>query len=103
MKALQSRMDELALEVAGESLTQDAINGQMLATKKKMTEKIEEAHLEQTLELRKWLSSRQSEARTLLASADKTIEEMSRKVVDEIGDADAYLGKLRSAIEGRLR
>ena len=75
----------------------------MLATKQQMAEKIQQVHLKQTLELRKWLSSRQGEARSLLASADKSIEEMSRKVIDEMGDADAYLGRLRTAIGGKLR
>jgi len=82
---------------------QDAIAGQMLATRRQLAEQVEQAHAKQTVELRKWLASRQSEARTLLASADKSIEEMSRKVIDEMGSADAYLGKLRTAIEGRLR
>ena len=58
---------------------------------------------EDVSELRKWLGSQQSEARSLLASADESIEEMSQKVLDEVGDADAYLGRLRSAIRGRLK
>ena len=80
-----------------------AVTDQMQATRNKMAAKIDEVHLQKTLELRKWLSSQQIEARGLLASADKSIEEMSRKVIDEIGDADEYLGKLRTSIIGRLR
>jgi uncharacterized protein (TIGR03545 family) len=82
---------------------EDAIAGQILATKRQLAKKVEQVHSQQSQELRQWLSSRQGEARTLLASADKSIEEMSRKVINEIGDADAYLGKLRNAIGGRLR
>jgi hypothetical protein len=83
--------------------TQDAIAGQVQATKQQLAKKVTAAHLQQSTELRNWLGSRQTEARSLLASADKSIEEMSRKVIDEMGDADAYLGKLRTAIKGRLR
>jgi len=83
--------------------TQDAIAGQVQATKQQLAKKVADAHLKQSVELRNWLGSRQTEARSLLASADKSIEEMSRKVINEMGDADAYLGKLRTAIQGRLR
>jgi uncharacterized protein (TIGR03545 family) len=83
--------------------SQDAIDGQIRQSKQILAAKVEKAHSEQTLELRQWLSSQQSEALSLLASADESIEEMSKKVLDEVGDADAYLGKLRSAIRGRIR
>ena len=83
--------------------TQDAIAGQIRVSREKLTAKVDKAHLEQTLALRQWLGSQQSEARSLLASADESIEEMSQKVLNEVGDADAYLGKLRSAIRGRLK
>ncbi|TWU26965.1 hypothetical protein Pla52o_08210 [Novipirellula galeiformis] len=83
--------------------TQDAVNDQLVASKQKLQEKVDQAHLEQTLALREWLTSQQSEARSLLASADKSIEEMSQKVMSEVGEADVYLGKLRGAFEKKLR
>ena len=83
--------------------TQQAIDGQIRATREQLAARVQRVHLEQSLELRQWLGSQQSEARSLLASADKSIEEMSQKVMNEMGDADAYLGKLRSAIRGPLR
>ncbi len=83
--------------------TQDAIDSTVRQARQKLAVQVERAHSEQTLALRNWVGSRQSEARSLLASADKSIEEMSQKVLDEVGDADAYLGKLRSAIRGRLK
>lgn len=83
--------------------TQDAVNDQIVASKQKLQEQVDKAHLEQTLALREWLTSQQSEARSLLASADKSIEEMSQKVMSEVGDADVYLGKLRGAFEKKLR
>tara|TARA_R110002049_G_scaffold2750_4_gene21921 strand:- start:69199 stop:70947 length:1749 start_codon:yes stop_codon:yes gene_type:complete len=81
----------------------DAIVGQTQATKAKMIANIEKAHLQQTLELREWLGKQQSETRSLLASADKSIAELSERVLQQVGQQDAYLGKLRSAIQGRLR
>ncbi len=86
-----------------ERAVQSAIDGQINASRERQVAKVNQVHIEQTLELRQWLVSQQSEARSLLASADKSLEEMSQKVLDEVGDADAYLGKLRSAIRGRLK
>ncbi len=83
--------------------SQEAIDTQINATRARMAAKIENTHAEQTAQLRQWLASQQGEARSLLASADKSIEEMSQKVLDEVGDADAYLGRLRGAIRGRLK
>jgi uncharacterized protein (TIGR03545 family) len=83
--------------------TQEAIDGQIRASREQLAARVQQVHLENSLELRQWLGSQQSEARSLLASADKSIEEMSQKVMNEMGDADAYLGKLRSAIRGPLR
>lgn len=84
--------------------TRQAIDSQLSDTRAKLTAKINQEHAAQVLALRQWLGSRQSEARSLLASADKSIEEMSQKVLDEVGDADAYLGKtLRSAIGRTLK
>ncbi len=83
--------------------TRDAIDGQIRASRERLAAKVEQTHFQQTQSLRQWLSSQQSEARSLLASADQSIEEMNQKVLAEAGDADAYLGKLRSAIRGRLK
>ena len=83
--------------------SQDAISQQVRASKELLHNEVEKTYLAQSQELREWLGSRQSEARSLLASADKSIEEMSQKVLDEVGDADAYLGRLRGAIRGKLR
>ncbi len=73
--------------------TQDAIAGQVAASKAELATKVENAHLRHTLELREWIADQQSQARTLLASADKTIEEMNEKVMSEVGSAESFLGK----------
>ncbi|NNE00255.1 MAG: TIGR03545 family protein [Pirellulaceae bacterium] len=86
-----------------QSAARDAVAGQIQTSKRKLAVKVEETHLRESVALRKWLDSRQTEAKTLLASADASIKEMRDKVVNEVGQADAYLGKLRSAIEGQLR
>ncbi len=81
----------------------DAIDGQMRETRQQLTAKIDKVYADQTSELRGWLSKQQGEALSLLASADTSIEEMSAKVLNEVGVADEYLGKLRGAIRGKLR
>lgn len=83
--------------------SQEAIAGQIRQSQQQLTAQVEKVHLEQSTALRQWLGEQQSEARSLLASADKSIEEMSQKVLDDVGDADAYLGRLRGAIRGRLK
>ena len=81
----------------------EAVSQQLQASKEQLAAKIDEVHLEQSRQLRQWLGSRQSEARSLLASADASVEEMSQKVMKEVGGADAYLGRIRSSLRDRLR
>ncbi len=85
----------------------DALKGavakQLEVSKAKLTAKVDNAHREQLLELREWMSKQQNEAQSLLASADRSIEEMSQKVLAEVGDADSYLGKLRTSFGKSLR
>jgi uncharacterized protein (TIGR03545 family) len=83
--------------------SREAIAGQMEDVKAKWAAKIEKAHYEQAASLQQWLVSQQTQARSLLADADRSIQEMNQKVLDEVGNADAYLGKLRGAIRGGLR
>jgi uncharacterized protein (TIGR03545 family) len=73
---------------------QDAIDGPIRQTKARLVALVDKAHEEQKLALRQWLESQQNQARSLLVSADKSIEEMSQRVLD--GGPDAYLGNLRS-------
>ncbi|MCH5372998.1 MAG: TIGR03545 family protein, partial [Planctomycetes bacterium] len=95
---LNTNLGRILREAANE-----AIAGQVRAAKLQLANTIDETYRAQIGELQQWLGSRQSEARELVASADKSIEEMSQKVLDEVGDADAYLGRLRGAIRGRLK
>lgn len=81
----------------------DAVADQVRASKQRLTAKIEQTHHQQTVKLRNWLETQQNEARSLLASADESIEEMSQEVIREVGGSEAYLGSLRSAIQTRLR
>lgn len=81
----------------------DAVTQQLNDSKAKLAAKIDNAHREQMLELREWMSKQQNEAQSLLAAADRSIEEMSQKVLKEVGDADSYLGKLQSAVGKSLR
>ena len=84
--------------------TQQALEEQLRHTQDKMTSEIAKVHLEQSTQLRKWLSTQAGEARELLAKADRSIEEMSQKVLSATSGAEAVLGsRLRSALESRLR
>ena len=83
--------------------TREALDYQIQASRAQLASRLQDVHREQTQELHQWLTSRQDEARSLLVSADQSIEEMRQKVLSEVGDADAYLGRLRSAIRGPLR
>ncbi len=82
--------------------THDAVVHQTAATQQKLTAKVATIHQEQTEKLQNWLGTQQSEAVSLLASADKSIEEMKQKVISQMGDADVYLGKLRGSIGSKL-
>lgn len=80
-----------------------AITQQIEVGKAKLAAKVETVHREQMLELREFMSTQQGEAQKLLAKADNSIEEMSQKVFKEVGGADAYLGKLRTAFGKSLK
>lgn len=82
---------------------QQAYEQQAQDTKRLLAARVNQTYQQQNQELQKWLGSQQSAARELLAGADKSIEEMSKKVLDEVGDADAYLGRLRGVIRGRIK
>ena len=82
---------------------EDAIAGQVAESKRQMAATIRQEHANQSVALQQWLGSQQNKAQSLLANAEKFIDEMGRKVQSEVGDADAYLGKLRGAIRGKLR
>lgn len=82
---------------------EDAIAKQVADAKRQLAITIHQEHANQSLALQQWLGSRQNEAQSLLANAEKFTDEMGRKLQNEVGDADAYLGKLRGAIRGKLR
>lgn len=83
--------------------TQDALADQLRESKQQLAARVRQEHLRQSDELRGWISSRQAEARNLLASADRSIEQMLHKVTRGLGSTEAYLGRFRSAVEGQLR
>jgi uncharacterized protein (TIGR03545 family) len=80
--------------------SQQALTSQLEDAKTRLAAKIEKTHYEEALSLQRWLGTQQRQARSLLADADQSIQEMNQKVLDEVGNADAYLGKLRGAIRG---
>ena len=80
--------------------SQQALTNQLEDAKTRLAAKIEKVHDDEALSLQRWLGTQQRQARSLLADTDQSIQEMNQKVLDEVGNADAYLGKLRGAIRG---
>lgn len=80
--------------------SQQAFASQLGDAKKQLAAKIKKTFYDEALSLQRWHGAQQLQARSLLADADQSIQEMNQKVLDEVGNADAYLGKLRGAIRG---
>ena len=103
------RWDDLDLDLhsnlAGvlEGALRGAIDQQIADGRDRLAAQVDRQHREQTLKLREWLSTQQTRAQTILAKAGASIEAMDQKVAAEIGDADKYLGKLRTAFGSSLR
>lgn len=96
--SLQCNLDQIL-----QRASRQALEGQVEDVKAKLAAKIEKTHYDQSLALQQWLGTQQSQARSLLAVADESIQELNQKVLDEVGNADTYLGRLRGAIRGGLR
>ncbi len=73
----------------------DATTGQIAATREKMESEVNRVYADQVGELQSWLATQQVKTNELLAKADNTVQDISRKVMTETNKADAYLGRLR--------
>jgi uncharacterized protein (TIGR03545 family) len=73
----------------------DATTGQIAATREKMESEVNRVYADQVGELQSWLTIQQAKTNELLAKADNTVQDISRKVMSETNKADAYLGRLR--------
>jgi uncharacterized protein (TIGR03545 family) len=73
----------------------DATTGQIAATRQKMESEVNRVYTDQVSELQSWLAGQQAKTGELLAKADNTVQDISRKVMSETNKADAYLGRLR--------
>ncbi len=72
-----------------------ALAAQIESTRVQAHQQIDQIYEGQIGELQEWLATQQSAARNQLAKADSTIQDISRKVIQETGSAEAYLGRLR--------
>ncbi|MEM9365732.1 MAG: TIGR03545 family protein [Planctomycetota bacterium] len=95
---LDTNLDEVFRTAA-----EGAIAKQLEVSRQQLTAKVDRLHREQLLKLKEFMATQQNEANALLAKADQSIEEMSRRVYQEVGDADKYLGRLRSAFGSSLK
>lgn len=78
----------------------DATEGQIAQTREKMEAEIDRVYAKQVGELQQWLAGQQLKTNELLAKADNTVQDISRKVMSETNKADAYLGRLRGNLPG---
>ena len=72
-----------------------AVVAQITATRASLNAKLNETYQAQMTELQTFMASEQTQARTLVAKADTTIQEFSDKVLGESSAAESYLGRLR--------
>jgi uncharacterized protein (TIGR03545 family) len=82
---------------------QRAIDDQVVASRKRLEQSVEQVYAQQAGELQQWLGQKQAGAREFIARTDQAIAEMNQRVAKEIGSADAYLGKLRSGLGKALK
>ncbi|HBJ35880.1 MAG TPA: TIGR03545 family protein [Planctomycetaceae bacterium] len=78
-----------------QSGVREATAGQIAATRQKMESEVNRVYADQVGQLQSWLASQQVKTNELLAKADNTVQDISRKVMSETSKADAYLGRLR--------
>jgi uncharacterized protein (TIGR03545 family) len=72
-----------------------AIAAQVSETRASLNAKLNETYQTQMAELQTFVTNEQTQARTLVAKADTTIQEFSEKILGESGAAESYLGRLR--------
>lgn len=73
----------------------DATTGQIAATRERMEAEVNRVYTDQVGQLQSWLADQQLKTNEMLAKADNTVQDISRKVMAETNKADAYLGRLR--------
>ena len=83
--------------------TEEAIASEIASRREQVAAKVRHQHAKQAAELERWIEKQQSEARSLVAAADASIDEMFQKVTRGVGSADAYLGRLKSSLPKALR
>ena len=93
---LQTNLDR-ALKLAAN----DAVKGQIAASKLAMADRIAQVHQEESARLRDWIASHEGQADQMLARADSIIETTRQKILGEIGDRD-YIGGLDAIIKKRF-
>jgi uncharacterized protein (TIGR03545 family) len=73
----------------------EATEDQIAQTRERVEAEIDRVYAKQVGELQQWLAGQQMMTNELLAKADNTVQDVSRKVMSETNKADAYLGRLR--------
>ena len=76
----------------------DAASEQLVASRQAMSAEVEKAYLEQTLKLNELQQRFADEIAKLETKADDALAAIKSKVINEVDDADAYIGRLQGLL-----
>ncbi|WP_417747344.1 TIGR03545 family protein [Rosistilla oblonga] len=99
------RWDTMKINVASNlsglfsNAVRTGVAAQTAATKQQLMGLADNAYREQVGELQVWLTKQQTEVRKTLTDVDGSVEEISQKLVKQLGAPDLYLGRLQRGLE----
>ncbi|MEZ6091355.1 MAG: TIGR03545 family protein [Pirellulaceae bacterium] len=98
------RWDALKVNVASNlsglfsNAIKTSLDVQVAETKQQLMTIADNAYRDQAGELQSWLTQQQAEVRKTLTTVDGSVEEISQKLVQQLGAPDLYLGRLRRGL-----
>lgn len=93
LDAQQLRLDvETNLDGILQKTVRDAAASRTAAIRQRLEGELEQLYAARVSGLQQWLAGQQSETRDVLARADATVQELSERLLDGPGRAEAYLG-----------
>ncbi|QDV69501.1 AsmA family protein [Rosistilla carotiformis] len=99
------RWDTMKINVASNlsglfsSAVKNGVTAQTAATKQQLMGLADNAYRDQVGQLQVWLTQQQTQVRKTLTDVDGSVEEISQKLVKQLGAPDLYLGRLQRGLE----
>ncbi|QDS88872.1 AsmA family protein [Rosistilla ulvae] len=99
------RWDTMKINVASNlsglfsNAVKNGLAAQTAATKTQLMGLADNAYRDQVGELQVWLTQQQTQVRKTLTEVDGSVEEISQKLVKQLGAPDLYLGRLQRGLE----